>query len=70
MTVMATPSYCAEMRRAHAKRIARDECQATLAKAYQVLGDAEAEADRAYLAEMVEINADMCRAWDDERKAA
>jgi hypothetical protein len=58
------------MRRAHAKRIARDECQATLAKAYQVLGDAEAEADRAYLAEMVEINADMCRAWDEQRIAA
>lgn len=70
MIGMATPAYCAEMRRAHAKRIARDECQATLAKAYQVLGDAEAEADRIYMAEMVEINADMCRVWGEERKAA
>lgn len=67
---MATPSYCAEMRRAHAKRIARDECQATIAKAYQVLGDAEAEADRAYLAEMQQIDADMCREWSEYREAA
>jgi hypothetical protein len=67
---MATPSYCAEMRRAHAKRIAREECQAALAKAYQALGDAEAEADRIYMAEMAQINADMCREWSDRREAA
>lgn len=67
---VASPAYCADMRRAHAKRVARDQCQATIAKAYQVLGDAEADADRTYLAEMRQIDADMCREWSEQREAA
>ena len=57
---MATPSYCAEMRRAHAKRVAREECQRTISKAYLVLEEAEAEADCSYMAEMARINANLC----------
>ena len=64
---IASPSYCAEMRRAHAKRIAREECQRTINEAYRVLGDAEAEADRAYMAEMNAINAGL---GHFERRAA
>ena len=57
---IATPSYCAEMRRAHAKRVARDECQRAIAKAYLALEEAEAWADRIYMSEMDRINADLC----------
>jgi hypothetical protein len=67
---IASPSYCAEMRRAQAKRIAREECQRTIAAAYVALGNAEGAADRAYLAEMEAISADLCAAWSDRRKVA
>ncbi len=69
-SAIASPSYRAEMRRAHAKRIAREQCQRTIDEAYRVLGDAEGEADRAYLAEMKRISADLCAAWSERRKVA